>query len=253
MISVCMASYNGAQYIKKQISSILKQLGENDELIISDDGSNDGTIEVINSFNDKRIVLLNHTRNENIRKTTYPHYLVSSNYENALLHSSGDLIFLADQDDIWIDNKIETTISYLESYSMVMSDCFVINENDQIVSDSFLNSIALPRGLFRNVSRPIYHGCCMAFRREILSLALPFPKKMILHDTWIGILAENFGDVKYIEDKLVMYRRHLKNSSFSEGKSKNTIFFRIRYRIELFGQALKRIIFVKCNSKSLAS
>lgn len=252
MISVCMASYNGAQYIKKQISSILEQLGENDELIISDDGSNDGTIEVINSFNDNRIVLLNHTRNKNIRKTTYPHYLVSSNYENALLHSSGDVIFLADQDDIWIDNKIETTIFYLRSHSMVMSDCLVINENDEIVSNSFFNSIRLPGGLFRNIHRPVYHGCCMAFKREVLTLALPFPRKMILHDTWLGILAESFGNVKYIDNKLVMYRRHLKNSSFSEGKSKNAIFFRIQYRVELFYQALKRIITVRWNSKSSA-
>ena len=249
-ISVCMATYNGSSYIKNQISSIMKQLGENDELVISDDGSVDGTVEIIQSFDDRRIIIINHKRNQDIRKITYPHYLVSSNYENALKHSKGDLIFLADQDDIWVDNKIEIMMNYLENYSMVMSDCFVINESDVISSDSFFNSINLPRGLFLNITKPLYHGCCMAFRREILDLCLPFPKKMILHDTWIGIIAENFGTVLFIDDKLVKYRRHLSNSSFSGSRSKNSLLFKIKYRVELLFYAVNRIISIKKHRNS---
>ncbi|WP_206430309.1 glycosyltransferase family 2 protein [Flavobacterium ustbae] len=249
-VSVCMASYNGEKYIKSQISSILDQLGNNDELIISDDGSSDQTINIIESFNDERIILLNHKQNKDSRKNIYAHYLVSSNFENALKSSSGDFIFLADQDDIWVENKLDIMLPYLKQYSTVMSDCSIFDEKNVMISDSFFNNnINLPRGLFLNISKPLYHGCCMAFNKAVLDLALPFPKKMILHDNWIGILSERFGTVKFIDDKLVKYRRHYENSSFSQGKSKNTIIFKIRYRLELFSQVLKRIISIKIKRK----
>lgn len=245
-----MASYNGAEYISNQISSILKQLKEKDELIISDDGSTDGTIEIIKSFNDSRILLLIHEKSLSFRKNIYPHYLVSQNFENALKRSSGDIIFLADQDDIWLDNKVVVMLSYLEKYSLVMSDCNVINEKNDIVSDSFFNSTNLPCGVIRNIIKPFYHGCCMAFKRQILDVALPFPKKMILHDSWIGMLAEKFGNVKFIDEKLMLYRRHFNNSSFSEGKSSNSFFFRIQYRVVLFFQVLKRVSSIKISKLS---
>lgn len=248
-ISVCMASYNGAEYISNQISSILKQLKEKDELIISDDGSTDGTIEIIKSFNDRRISLLMHEKNPNIRKKTYPHYLVSQNFENALKNSSGDIVFLADQDDVWIDNKVIVMLLYLEKYSLVMSDCIVINEKNDVVSNHFFNSMDLPGGLFQNIIKPVYHGCCMAFRREVLDAALPFPKKMILHDSWIGILAESFGNVKFVDERLVLYRRHFNNSSFSGGRSNNSIFFRVRYRVVLFSQVVKRVVSIKISKR----
>ena len=249
MVSVCMATFNGSKYLKDQISSILEQLGLQDELIISDDGSSDNTVEIINSFNDDRIVLLNHERNDKNRKRTYPHYLVSSNFENALKFSTGDFIFLADQDDIWVENKLKIMLPYLETYSLIMSDCLIVDEKSEIVEQSFFNScISLPRGLLLNISKPLYHGCCIGFRREVLNIALPFPEKMILHDSWIGMLAENFGKVKFISDKLVLYRRHFSNSSFSNGKSENSLLFKISYRGILFFQVLKRLVIVKYNN-----
>lgn len=246
-ISVCLASYNGSKYIGKQISSILVQLGQNDELIISDDGSTDDTIQIIKSFNEKRIVLISNEKVIRTGRRIYSHYLVSSNFENALKKSSGDVIFLADQDDIWTKNKIEVMLSHLENYSLVMSDCSVINDNEEILSHSFFNGMSLPRGILKNISKPLYHGCCMAFRKEILNVVLPFPRRTILHDSWIGILAENFGDVKFINDKLVLYRRHFDNSSFLQGKSKNSIFFRVKYRVVFFFQITGRLILVRIN------
>jgi glycosyltransferase involved in cell wall biosynthesis len=244
-----MASYNGAKFISSQISSILKQLGNDDELIISDDGSSDNTIEIINSFDDERIILLNHTRNDKIRKKTYTHYLVSSNFENALQFCTGDIIFLADQDDIWIENKISNMMPFFETYSLVMSDCSILDQESTREQNSFFNEkIILPRGLVKNIVKPIYHGCCLAFRREILNVALPFPEKMILHDSWIGILGENFGKVKFIDEKLVLYRRHFSNSSYATGKSKNSLFFQISYRARLFFQVVKRILSIKYNN-----
>ena len=104
-VSVAMATYNGEKYIQEQIDSILKNLEKKDELIISDDGSNDGTIEIIkkNIKKDNRIKLING-----------PKRGVIKNFENALLNCNGDYIFLSDQDDIWLPNKVKTVMSYFE-------------------------------------------------------------------------------------------------------------------------------------------
>lgn len=247
-ISVCMTTYNGAKYIRDQISSILNQLNEFDELIISDDESNDDTVDIINSFKDKRIHLLHHKKEH---KYTRNHYLVSANFENALKFSSGDVIFLSDQDDIWAANKVKVTLSYLKDYSLVMSDFQVIDNEGKIFGSSFFKSVHLPRGLFLNISRPIYHGCCMAFKKEILNIALPFPKKMILHDNWIGILAEIFSKVKFIDEKLILHRRHFSNSSFSAGKSKNSLLFQVSYRIRLFFQVVMRLYLIRLKKNNV--
>lgn len=244
-ISVCMASYNGAKFINSQISSILMQLGEKDELIISDDGSTDDTIKIIKSFNDDRIILLNHQNNNKKRKHVYPHYLVSANFENALKNCNGDIIFLSDQDDIWAENKIEIMLPYFKDYNLVMSDCYVIDNEGAILADSFFAGKNVTKGTLKNIMRPIYQGCCIGFRKDVLDIALPFPHKLILHDNWLGILSEHIGKNIFINEKLIFYRRHFENSSFIEGKSKNSIFFRVKYRIELLYLILKRLILFK--------
>ena len=119
MISVCMASYNGEKYIKQQIDSILKQLSDEDELVISDDGSTDNTLSVIQSIHDKRIKLI-HNQGE---------HGYSRNFENALKNSKGDYIFLSDQDDVWKDNKVETILPLLKKYAFVVHDTEMTDEN----------------------------------------------------------------------------------------------------------------------------
>ena len=123
MISVCMASYNGEKYIKEQIDSILKQLSDEDELVISDDGSTDNTLSVIQSIHDKRIKLI-HNQGE---------HGYSRNFENALKNSKGDYIFLSDQDDVWKDNKVETI---LPLYGIQFNEIKRYEVDGEIISDS---------------------------------------------------------------------------------------------------------------------
>lgn len=91
MISVCMPTYNGEKFIRIQLESILSQLGNDDEIVISDDSSTDKTVEITKSFNDSRIHLL---ENNTFHSPIY-------NLENALKNAKGDFIFLSDQDDEW--------------------------------------------------------------------------------------------------------------------------------------------------------
>ena len=104
MISVCVATYNGEKFIREQIESILCQLSSDDEIIVSDDGSTDGTIVIINCIGDKRIRII-----EGPRK-----HSPTFNFENALKEAKGDYIFLADQDDVWKTNKVEVCMKWLQ-------------------------------------------------------------------------------------------------------------------------------------------
>ena len=104
MISVCIATYNGEKYLRKQLDSILNQLEYNDEVIISDDGSSDETLNIISSYNDKRIHVF-HNKGE---------HGVVKNFENGLNHVLGDYIFLCDQDDIWKSNKVQVVLNELK-------------------------------------------------------------------------------------------------------------------------------------------
>ncbi|MEK5777350.1 glycosyltransferase, partial [Acinetobacter nosocomialis] len=97
MISVCLATYNGEKYIVEQLTSILSQLSPTDEVIISDDHSTDETLLLIKSLNDPRIKIITNELGKGYTK----------NFENAINHSSGDYIFLSDQDDVWVENKVE--------------------------------------------------------------------------------------------------------------------------------------------------
>lgn len=240
MISVCIATYNGEKYIKKQIDSILAQLSGDDEVIISDDNSTDNTIHILKSMKDERIKIYTHKR-KIVSHSCIFHRLATFNFENALRYAKGDFIFLADQDDIWESDKVRICIKALEVYDLIMTNYSIIDENDHMVASSYYlkNPIS---SLLINIIRMPFHGCCMAFKRQILSKALPFPEKLILHDNWIGFIALlNKYNVGYIDIPVLKYRRHFNNVSAQKGKSNNSILFKILYRVKFCFQLLNRI------------
>ncbi len=223
-ISVCMATYNGGQYIKEQIESILVQLKDDDELIISDDGSTDDTLNIISSFNDHRIKIYN---NEN-RKG------VVGNFENAMMKCTGDIIFLSDQDDVWLPNKIEVSVKYLKNNEVVVTDCVVVNDGLQIISESYFKISNSRKGFFKNFYRSSYLGCCLAFEKEVLNDILPIPKSLYLyHDWWIGFIVDKKYRVKFVDVPFILFRRHQSNTSTTAGVSKQSFYKKIRDRFQL--------------------
>lgn len=238
-ISVCMATYNGEKYIKEQLDSILCQLEEEDEVIISDDSSSDNTIEIIKSYNDPRIILL---ENQRFHSPIY-------NFENALNNASGDYIFLCDQDDIWLSDKVESFIPLLDKNDLVVSDCKVVNADLEIINDSFFKIMNSGKGLWKNFFKNTYLGCCIAFRKEIFSYILPFPPNIPMHDIWIGLVVELNGNPFFLQKPTSLYRRHGENASYTGEKSKNSIIFKIKYRLDLLQSLVKRQIQIK-NMKS---
>lgn len=226
MISVCIATYNGEKFIRGQIGTVLAQLSSNDELVISDDDSKDNTLEIIKSFNDPRIKIFKGPAKG------HPRY----NFENGLNHCKGDYIFLCDQDDVWEPNRINSFMNYLKDYDVVVCDCKIVDENDHVIADSFMEMRPpQKRGFVNNLKANHYIGCCMAFRRELLRDVLPFPKYVAQHDMWIGLCAEYIGyRILFIDDKLTRYRRYGNNFSQVNVPS----WERIKYRVYLLWQII---------------
>ncbi len=231
-ISVCMATCNGEKYIRQQLGSILSQIGESDEIIISDDSSSDKTVEIIKTFNDIRIRLFEHNRFHS------PVY----NFENALKKATGDMIFLSDQDDIWMENKVKTMKGLLQQYDLVVSDCIIVNEKEEIIQQSFFKVRRSDKGFVKNLMKNSYMGCCMAFDRRILDIALPFPEKLSMHDMWIGMIGELYGSTYFCDEKLVKYRRHENSASPTSGQSPFTIRDKISFRANLLLKIIARFL-----------
>ena len=209
MISVCMTSYNGMQYIQKQIETILENLACEDELIISDDGSTDGTLELVGNLmkEDTRIRLING-----------PKKGVISNFENAIMEAKGDFIYLADQDDIWEPDKVaKVQRCFREQNCMgVIHDADIINEHEKVTEKSFFARRNSSAGVIKNIVKNTYIGCCMAFRREMLSCMLPIPKNIEMHDQWIGIIGDMMGGSYFHKEVLFHYRIQGSNVSSFE-------------------------------------
>lgn len=242
MISVCIPTYNGSEYIYQQVSSILVQLDSNDEIIISDDESTDNTLDILHSFNDNRIKIFSH---KDSYKSKFKFNQVTRNMQNALLNASGDIIFFADQDDIWVENKVKICKKALESNHMILHDCIVVNNNNQQLYPSYFDLIGSKSGILKNMIKNSYLGCCMAMKKSVLETALPFPEKEIPHDIWIGLIAEKFGKVSFLNEKLVRYRRHGNNLSASGGKNSNTFLFKLKYRFVILQEFLKKVRQIK--------
>ena len=206
MISVCMATYNGERFIREQLSSILGQLGDDDEIVLVDDASTDNTVNIAEEFSDKRIRILRQVGNRGVLKT----------FERALEEAVGEIIFLADQDDIWRPDKvpkIKGLLSTRPDLSLILSDSYIVDACGHIISETRFTSGRFHPGALQNFIRNRYLGCAMAFRRSILEYCLPFPADTPMHDMWIGIINQLVGKTGFIDEPLMSYRRHDGNLS----------------------------------------
>lgn len=235
MVSVCIATHNGEKYIREQLESILRQLSDKDEIIISDDGSEDDTLAIVESFNEKRIKIFK-KRQDTINRKHKGFYYSTSNFENALNHAVGDFVFLCDQDDVWYENKLETCLEALNECDYIKHDYSTIDGNGALREISNYDAKDYLRwNIFQCIKNLPFRGCCMAFRRKVIDASLPFPDNCLQHDSWIGMNAVLNGfSFKYIDKPLLYHRIH--ESNLSELKIKNSLMFRIKYRFVLLSQ-----------------
>ncbi|WHY00001.1 glycosyltransferase family 2 protein [Neobacillus sp. DY30] len=230
-VSVAMATYNGEKYIEQQIDSILMQLGSDDELIISDDHSSDGTIAIIDRYikNDPRVKLFMNEESG-----------VTSNFENAIKRTQNDIIFLSDQDDVWKPEKVSTIKGYYEKnpkVQMIMSDITVVDNQLNTTIDSFYEFRGSRAGVLKNIVKNSYIGCAMSFRNQLKTKILPIPRNVPMHDMWIGLVADMNKSALLIPENLIYYRRH--DATVTSVENTSSLKEKILWRFQISSLLLK--------------
>ena len=210
-ISIVMATYNGGKYIKEQLDSIIPYMESDDELLISDDGSKDDTIDIVNSYakNDKRILIV-----------PGPKKGVVKNFENVLFKASKDIIMFSDQDDVWMPEKLSRIRKIFEEHSdieLIHHDKYICSNEQIKKGENGTAGLLLYKkwrhGVLNNLLYSCYFGCCMAMKREFIKSIIPFPDNTIAYDQLVGLVAEHNGTSYFLEEPLIKRRVHGDNMS----------------------------------------
>lgn len=233
MISVALAAYKGEKYIEEQLLSILPQLSASDEIIVSDDRPGGATERIV-----KRIMA-------DAPRVVYVEGKgrgVVQNFVNAIRYCRGDKIFLCDQDDVWLPNKVSAVMeAFDEGATLVLHNAYVTDKDLNITDYSFFEKRGSKKGFWRNIIKNSYMGCCMAFDRKLLKKIMPIPRYIPMHDQWIGLMGEKYGKVKFIDTPLIYYRVHGGNVTGGE----TTLEQKLRWRQYLLKRLFGRIVFNK--------
>jgi len=214
-LSVAMCTYNGERFVIEQLRSILEQSKKVNEIIISDDGSSDATLDLV------RHVFADFAgKVPELKILTGERLGIVHNFSRAVSACTGDIIFLCDQDDVWLPNKVEVIISVFESQPdalLVCSDARLVDAELHDLGKSQFQMVRMSDGLRRSLEgengfemllcRNVVTGATVAFRRKLLDLALPFLDEW-LHDGWLAIMAAAQGGLRVINTPLVLYRQH---------------------------------------------
>ena len=214
-IDVLMATYNGENYLKEQIDSILNQTYKNIRLIISDDCSTDNTVSILKKYEklDSRVKIYCQEKNLGYVK----------NFEFLLKQVENNLFMLSDQDDVWLPEKVEKSIKILneQEVDFVFGDLEVVDSNLNTIYNSFGDYMLLNRKIKKYIDsykvNYLYNcvtGCTILSKKEYIKYMLPFPtfSKYLVHDHWMGLMvAINGGKLAYLEEKYIKYRQHGKN------------------------------------------
>ncbi len=206
MITVCLATYNGEKFIEKQLSSILSQLKATDEVVIVDDCSSDQTISLIRKMTTTSPVNITvHINKQNQGPI--------GSFQKAISKAKGEYIFLSDQDDQWLPNKVERVMKAFKEAKadLVVHDSLVIDGEGNRLNDSWntYNSNQFSETIIKNIIKNGFTGCMMAFTSSLAEKALPFPEKIEMHDQWLALVAiVTHSKIVLINEPLMKYVRH---------------------------------------------
>lgn len=205
-IDILMATYNGEKYLAEQLDSIINQTYHNWNLLIRDDNSTDRTLEIIQDYQkkDNRIKLL---------KDNKGNLGIVKNFEELLKNSESEFIMFSDQDDIWIENKLDMYLKMIEKIKnkgfMIHSDAILFDKNkSNILKDTFISKKAINKGLENVFFNYFVQGATILISKEIKNFILPFPKEVYLHDRYIHLISELFFERIFVNEALIYYRQH---------------------------------------------
>jgi glycosyltransferase involved in cell wall biosynthesis len=223
MISVCLATYNGADFIERQLDSVLMQLNPSDQVIVVDDKSTDSTVDLIKNRYGTRVEVFINNHNLGAIKS----------FEKAISFAKGDILFLCDQDDIWDNNKVETVMKVFneQKADLVVHDAVVVDGKLEVIHQSWniYNHNNINQGIFGNILKNAFTGAFMAFKKEVVPAILPFPSSIEMHDQWIALVCMmNRKKIIFVDQPLMKYVRHGGNVT---GMKKRTIIEQFKGRL----------------------
>ena len=208
-IDILMATYNGEKYLSEQIDSIVGQTYQNWNLLIRDDNSSDGTLQILEKYEklDRRIKILRDNRGN---------LGIVKNFEELLKNSESELIMFSDQDDIWLENKLEVYLKTIEKVGLknilIHSDAILFSEDKtNILKETFISKKAIRKGLKNVFFNYFVQGATILISQEIKNFILPFPEEVYLHDRYIHLISELFFERIFIKESLIYYRQHSNN------------------------------------------
>lgn len=210
-INIVMSTYNGEQFLAEQIDSIQQQTFKDWQLLIRDDGSSDQTPEIIKSFvaQDPRIVFINEHDREN--------FGVIKNFFTLIKHDKADYYFFSDQDDVWLEDKLETMLAAARQYPdqlplMVYTDLCVVDQNLQVMNQSMIRSQSHHANteLVQELTENTVTGG-VAMINHTLAERWRTLDNIIMHDWYLAVLATAIGKLVYIDQPGELYRQHDNN------------------------------------------
>lgn len=216
MISIALCTYNGAKFLEQQLKSIVEQSVLPNELVVCDDASTDNTFSILEDFAKNAPFKVNLFRNESSLG-------VVKNFERAVYLCQGDIIFLCDQDDIWLPQKIEKlyhTLQQSPEALLIFTDGYLIDgQNNQLPNtlwESFRFDDEQQKKWTNGNSTEVMlasdrvTGCTVAFRKQLLQYSIPFPTHIpnLIHDGWLGQVACLTNSAIAFPEKLIKYRQH---------------------------------------------
>ncbi|MDH4945461.1 glycosyltransferase family 2 protein [Sulfurimonas sp. C5] len=221
LVSICLATYNGSQYLKEQLDSLCNQTYQNIEILIQDDASSDTTVDLIQTYR------MHHNIQLFVNDTNLGYI---KNFETLIQKAKGEYIALCDQDDIWNENKIELLVKSIGTHSLIYSNSLLIDSNgnslqktlQEKLKNNFIDSKEPLNFLFDNS----VSAHAALFKKELLSTIFPFPKH-IYFDAWIALNAANTNGVTYYDKNLVLYRQHSTNTLGNIKKDKSSAISKI--------------------------
>lgn len=232
MIDILMATYNGEKYIEEQIISILKQSVCDWNLIIQDDCSNDKTVDIIKKYAERYPDKIKYYLRKHQSGSAYKNFFSMIKYSNA------EYVMFADQDDVWKEDKIESTLQCMKSLEkkyydvplLVYTDFIPVNKNLQPIGISWIEESQHSESACKKehiIVDNIGAGCTMMFNGLLRDKLHTLPDWCIMHDYWVALVAAFFGKISYLDKKTILYRQHESNVM---GTRKNTIFWRFNIK-----------------------
>lgn len=236
-IAILLSTYNGEKFIESQLISLINQKNKDWHLYIRDDGSYDGTVEIIKSYSTKYPELISFVRDSLGNLGSAASFMTLLNIVEA------DYYMFSDQDDFWLDHKIQISLDKLIELEfvnsgkpcLVFTDLTLVNDNLDLLHWSMWKYLKInpdnAKEFYKTVCKSSVSGCTIIMNDLLKNKVLPYPKVALMHDWWVSLIASHYGIVDYISEPTILYRQHANNVLGAEVRGRN--------------HYLKKVLFIK--------